>query len=223
MTAQNRLQTEKKMNDLRLDAAMGNRKSWMLSYEIVVDEKELEKEQEKGKKLARQIAMLIHDDVIRKNEQYDRLTEKQKQELRECFDRTMDVKCSEIGFSPGQVGFQMRSSVELQFILDKIKTILANAGIDINADHIPAGDTLDQKSEWFETQTQLLEAQIFQARQTLAQLLNDPDVRANRNHLACPELYDEIRDGLKRLAETYREESRREKNIIMDTIHSNGG
>ncbi len=223
MTAQNRLQTEKQMNDLRLDAAMGERKSWMLSYELMADEKELEKEREKAKKLARQIAMLIHEDVIRKNEQYDRLTEKQKQELRECFERTMDIKCSEIGFSPGQVGFRMRSSVELQFILNKIKTILANAGIDINVDHIPAGETLDEKSEWFEAQTRLVEEQILQAKQTLVQLLNDPDVRANRNHLACPELYDEIREGLKRLAETYTEKSRRETDIIMNMIHLNEG
>jgi hypothetical protein len=221
MTAEKRTRAEKELNDMRLDASLGERREWMLSFGMKIDDNELEKERGKGKNLARQIAMLTHDDVVKKNPQYKLLTKNQKQELKKCFRIAMNVKNRELGFSPNQVGFHLRSSMELKSILDKVKKILANAGIDMNVDLIPTGETLDQKKKWFNEQTLLIDAQILQAKVTLVQLLNDPDIKESRNHLSCPELYGDIRAGLKTLAEKYREESRRQAKAISEIIYLN--
>ncbi|MCK5096896.1 MAG: hypothetical protein KAR45_02275, partial [Desulfobacteraceae bacterium] len=221
MTAEKRSRAENKINDMRLDAALGERKEWMLSFGRKMDDDELAKEKEKGKNLARQIAMLTHDDVVKNNPQYKFLTKNQKQELKKCFCTAMDVKTRELGFSPSQVGFHLRSSMELKYILDKVEKILANAGIDVNVDLIPTGETINQKMGWFKEQIYLLDAQILQAKATLVQLLNDPDVKENRKHLACPELYGDIRTGLKKLTEKYREESRVLAEAISEIIYLN--
>lgn len=221
MTSEKRHQGEKEINAMRLDSAIGDRNAWMLGFENKIDEEMLETEKERGKKLARKIALLAHDDTIQNHPQYKLLTDNQKEELKRCFAAAMDVKTSELGFSPEQVGFQLRSTMELKSILNKVKKIIDNAGIDVDVDFIPTGDTILQKIEWFQEQTLFLESLIVEEKKKLVALLNNPDVKENRKQLVCPELYDDIRAGLVRMAEKYNEESQAYIQKISEIIHSN--
>ncbi len=221
-TQEKRQEAEGEILSMEMDAALADRKSWFLGYEEVVDAGLLEKEKEEGKRISREIAMLTHDDVIARHPQYHLLTKKQRQELRRCFSTAMEIKDKEVGFTPHQVGFQLRSSWELSSILDKVKRTLANAGLDMNMDFCPGGETLSEKRRWYEEQIQVLQAQIQDTKTILIGLVNDPEVQEQRKHLACPELLDEIKGRLKALADAYREESRALTDAIGAILHSEG-
>lgn len=222
LTQKKREDNNKKLNQMRLDAAMGERKGWLIGYNRSIDAKELEAEKQKGIQLAREIALLTHEDVVKRNPEYDRLTDTQKKELQDCFKFAMRIKSDEIGFSPSQVGFGIRSSAELMTILNKIKGILANAGLDLNSDLMPAGETLEEKTAWFREQAALYECQIEKAKMKLMALLNSPDIRESRRHLACPESYDHIRSRLRQLVKKYEARNAEYSQLISDIIHNTG-
>ncbi len=215
-------QMNKELNKMRLDAAMGERKAWFTGYNLSIDEEGLAEEKQKGKHLAREIAMLTHEDVVKRNPEYKKLTHNQKKELKDCFRFAMRIKSDEIGFSPNQVGFGIRSSEELKIILNKIKGILSNAGMDIHTDLLPAGNTLEEKAIWFKEQTKLFEMQVEKAKIKLTALLNTPDIKEIRKHLACPESYDQIRFQLKQLVKKHEKKNAAHTQKISNIIYSRG-
>jgi hypothetical protein len=165
------------------------------------------REERHAKKILRKIWTLVHPDRLEKDPAYKKLTEKQKKTIEDLREEAQRIKVSELGYMPDQVGWNRRSIVTLAQILRKTEKILENAGVDLDADLMVQGGTVEERLESLKRDIERLEIGVQEAQSRLTKVTDDPDVREQRFHLSCPEQHDQIKAGLKEQAGKYGREA----------------
>lgn len=138
-----------------------------------------------SKKALREIWLLLHPDRLMHNPAYDRLTPAQREELSELWERSMRIKDEELLLDHEQAGHGFRELHVLYEILERVKKILAHAGIDTAVDLIPQGTTLPERIEWLEKEVARLEREIVMVRAQFKLIIEDEEIRWKAALLRC--------------------------------------
>lgn len=142
-----------------------------------IDKHGIQKHQEKSKKVLREIWKLVHEDRLIQSPEYQKLSLKQKEKLREILLRTLSIRPEETGYSQAIIRHDMRSIQMLERILEQVKRILGNAGIDTPEDSIVRGNTLAEQIDWLKGEIQVLDRQLMDTQAALKALLEDSEAR----------------------------------------------
>ena len=168
-----------------------------------IDYDQTQKYRLRAKKLLRKLRSRIHEDTLRHDPAYQKLTEKQKEELLEMLRKALEIKLEEIGFPEGSIEHDMRSVPGLEAALARIDCILENAGIDISVDLIIQGRTLREQLEWLQETTKSLQRRIEDARAELHVLATDAEADRMRQVLASPEQHERIAQAMQTKTEEF--------------------
>ena len=128
------------------------------------------------KRLLREIWMLLHPDRLSQHPRFGDLTDDQRALLASLWHRAMEVRSAELGFAPNQLGAHFRSIEVLEDILASAKDTLAIAGLDMDADLVIRGETLDEQIAWLDNAQRRIEAESLNAKAELIALWNDPSL-----------------------------------------------
>ncbi|KJR42918.1 hypothetical protein MCHI_001184 [Candidatus Magnetoovum chiemensis] len=167
---------------------------------------ELKQYENESKKLLRKIWQLSHDDTMEKSS----LTESQKKKLRECFDKTMRIRHSEIGLDRRSVPELQNIINELSNILSEVELIRENEGVDVNVKMIIRGQTVQEQIEWLDQKILRLEKEQNQINADIHVLTNDIDILEKQASMSSEE---QIADVLKQMEESAHK-FEREYNIL---------
>jgi hypothetical protein len=198
---------QKELEKLRFEISLA-RYIHRLSPTGMVDPEEFNEYQRECKRVLREIYRLIYPDKLRYNQSYDKLTVNQKKYLGELWYRVMEIKPVELGYAPGQVGYDNRALPAILDILAEAKVILENAGIDTDVRMIIQGETIGEQLNWLENEIENLEQDIKNVKVELEVLLEDKEIEEMRSLLECsPEQQDTYKSKLLELAEQKRAEA----------------
>jgi len=160
------------------------------------------------KKILRELWLLLHPDVLQNNASYGRLTELQKEKLKELWHATMQIRPEELGYRENQIGYEYRSIAVLRDLLATAKTILEKAGIDINTRYIIQGETLDEQIDWLRNEISRLELESENVRAELKVLLEDPSIIEKSTLLSCSlEQQEKVQADMLKQAEKIKQEA----------------
>ena len=138
------------------------------------------------KKILRELWLLLHPDQLRNKKEYAKLTEKQQQQLKALWHKTMEIRMEEIGFDEDQVGFEYRSLYVLTDVLDTARKILENAGIETDVRFIINGETIEEQLEWLTDSIKRLEFETENVVAELKALFEDREILEREALLASP-------------------------------------
>lgn len=162
---------------------------------------------EKCKKLLRQIHLLVHPDRLQHDPVYAKLTPEQKDELDRIMKETSKIKARDLLRPSSFIESRYRSPDELQSILDRIKTILRNAGIDTEPDLEVPGETLPERLRWLEKDIERQERYLDSAKVELQALMTSDDIRQKQAILANEAQHEEIKNELQQKTDEYNEKA----------------
>ena len=171
------------------------------------DYDELQKYRLRARKLLRKLRAKTHEDHLRHDPAYAKLTEKQKEELHGMLLQALQISLEEIGFPEGCIEHDMRSVPGLEAALQRVDAILENAGIDTRIDLVIRGKTLREQLEWLQEATRSLERRIESARAELHALATDMEPERMRQVLASPEQHERIQQAMQKKANEYIEKT----------------
>jgi len=158
---------------------------------------------EKCKKILRKIYLLIHPDRLKNDPVYEDLTSKQRKELEDILNRVLEIKGSDL--PPGTfIESRYRSPAALQEILDRVRSILENAGINLDPGLEIKGDTLPERLEWLEKSIDLVEGYIRSAKLELQALMSDEDIQQKRSIISNEDKHDDIKKEMEEQTGQYR-------------------
>lgn len=144
------------------------------------------------KKLLRQIWKLTFDDVLKQNLKYDQLTENQKLKLRQLFDETITIK-KQLGIPNGFFGFNNLTAQTLQTILDRVKIILENAGIDTSSiEYSIQGSSIEEQILWLERENEKLENELIMLQAKFRALVENGNVRTKGRILQDESIHGKV-------------------------------
>lgn len=130
---------------------------------------------------------LTHIDCLKWHPSFHLLTDRQRQELDNIFQEFKRIDIAELCHPPGTVGYDTRGLERVTRSLDLAKSLLQNAGIDVDVTTIIEGVGIQEKISWLERETKYLEACIKDAEADHAALLKDEQVNIWKMDLATPE------------------------------------
>ena len=160
------------------------------------------------KKVLRQIYHKIHPDRLKNHPNYEKLTDKQKEELKERLQKALDIKKTiELGHPPEYLESRFRTLGILRSILKEVDTILRTAGLDIDPRLEMQGDTLPERLAWLRDEINLLEGQLQAAKGQLQAMLQDDDIAQKRAILANEDRHEEIQEEMKKQIDEYKEKA----------------
>lgn len=157
----------------------------------------------KCKKILRKIHLLIHPDRLQNNSDYEDLTSKQKEELKEILKKTLEIKPEEPIYPDSFIENHYRSPQVLQSILDRVKFILENAGIDIDPGVEIQGETLPERLTWLEENVKLQEKYLRTAKAQLQALMTNEDILQKKEILKNEQQHQEIINEMVEKTEEY--------------------
>ena len=201
--------TAMKMNldDLRIELVFADYPAYSQQYKLE-DNVELEKYLQKNKKLLRKIWMLIHPDRLAQHPSYEKLTQDQKQRIRELCHEVLRVRPNELRFQEDQIGYELRSEQVLMDILRKAESILQHAGINTDTDLIISGETADEQFAWLEEAIIRISRDINNATAELKALMEDQAVLEKEAMLNCDfEQKKKIRDEMLKKADDFKNQA----------------
>ena len=143
-------------------------------------------------KVLRQIWFLTHDDVINA----EQFTDLQKKQLRGYFGQVMEIRNSEKGLWKRSLGV-------LLDILTSVKSIWENMGLEVRAESIISGDTIQEQNDWLENRIIRLERQIKDLRAEIFDMINDKDIKEKRASMSSPEQIEKIKEQMKNRLEEF--------------------
>ena len=187
-----------------------------------IDYDELQRYRLRAKKLLRELRVKTHEDRLRHDPAYAKLTEKQKEELHAMLLEALQISLDEIGFPEGCIEHDTRSIPGLETALARVDAILENAGIDTRIELVIQGKTLREQLEWLQEGTKSLERRIESARAELHALATDMEPERMRQVLASPEQHERIQEAMKKKASEYVEKAERIEHDI-DTLFKQDG
>ena len=173
-----------------------------------IDEKKIVEHNRKCKQTLLKLRFLLHPDKLMLNPAYDNLTDKQKQYLEDLGRKILEVKLGELT-GPFIFGSSHRSLTRFQEALDEAKTILANAGLDINPRLVIQGETIEEQLEWLKQSIERLEEEIESVKGELRVLMEDPDIREKSDMLVHPEEHERLKAEMMERAKQYRDEGKK--------------
>ena len=153
---------------------------------ITASEEQISAYEAEALKVLREIWKLTHEDVINT----EKFTEKQKRQLRGYFDQVMEIRSSEKGLIK-------RSLSVLLDILAKAKSIWEYMGLEVRAESIIAGETLQDQIAWLDNRISSLEVQIQNLRNELLNMINDKDIKEKHACLSSDEQIEKIKVQMK--------------------------
>lgn len=196
-------QHRRDLNRLKSAVALASILERPLPGGATADYDELQKYRLRAKKLLRQLRAKTHEDRLRHDPAYRRLTDRQKEELLTMLRQALEVKLEEIGYPEGCIEHDMRSVPGLEAALQRVDAILENAGIDTRIDLVIRGKTLREQLEWLQEGTKSLERRIEAARAELHVLATDAEVDRMRQVLASTEQHEKIKCAMQENANEY--------------------
>jgi len=151
----------------------------------------------KVKKTLREIYLLFHEDRLVHDPVYASLTAEQKATLDGLLKRALEIKADqELHHAKGTLGYENRSLAELLSILERGKTILANAGIDVRVEYVIQGETVAQKTEWLQREIERLRQDASRLRAQIVALNEDRETRERKLILDSEADHPRIREEL---------------------------
>lgn len=163
---------------------------------------------DKCKKILREIYKLIHPDHLKNDPAYEKLTPEQREELRQTLDEALKIRKEiELGIPPGYIESRYRSPEALQQILDRVKSILKDAGINFRVDFVIQGDTLLERLAWLEKDVERIEAYIRSAQLDLQALMSNEDIQQKRAILSNEGKHEDIKKEMEEKTEEYRKKA----------------
>ena len=166
--------------------------------------------QKQCKEALKEAFFVIHPDGrrIRYSEEDDLLTDTQRESLDDLWHNLMKVKKAQVGFAPGQIGYNHRDLSEILNILAEGKAILEIAGIDTDRHLVIQGETIEEQIKWLEDSIAKLEASIKEIKADIVFASEDKDIKEKRSSLeASPEEQAKLKKKMLDLAEQYKAEA----------------
>lgn len=173
----------------------------------IISEQELVDYKNECKQILRKIYKLLYPDTIKHNDAYQNLSENQKQELESILHKALEISPEELGYPEGSLHSDIRSKEGLLNVLNKIKFIFKNAGIDVKAEMVIQGDTLKEQLHWLNREIQSLEDAIERSRTLLHGMLEDDEVKQREAMLKVPDQHSQILEDMKKETEQNRQKS----------------
>lgn len=128
--------------------------------------------------------MMLHPDRLQHHPSYAGLTETQKDQLAALWLRLSSIRPQELASSPNHLEYTLRQRAFLVRIRREAEAILSLAGIDVDANLIVQGNTLEEQIEWFEQQAEFLQWDLDHARADLKVLMEASEVQERAAILA---------------------------------------
>lgn len=197
---------QRRLEELRYQLALA---PWLRHPEGggTITEESLVEYQQKCKRVLRQLWMLLYPERLERHPFYHKLTEQQRQKLRELWNSIPKIRPDELGYQANQVGYWNRSLERLLDALTTAESILANAGLNINVALVIQGDTLAEKNAWLKGEIENLKGDIGNVKAEIRALNKDKDLLEKYNILSSPETYEETRAKIRERAQAYREQA----------------
>ncbi len=159
----------------------------------------------KCREVLKELKRLLHPDRWRLQPGFDSLTESQEKELYQYCLRVLETKNDDIGYHPGQIGWDHPSYEFLCRIRDRALDIFASAGVDIDTGlTLPGFRTIQEQIVWLEREITLLGKQKITAQVDLDKLFQRSEKREVarwKAEIEHTEGHDEIRDYYSGLAQ----------------------
>jgi hypothetical protein len=153
--------------------------------------------QKKCKQLIRRIYQRIHPDKLKNHPGYERLTEKQKEELQQFLLACLEPDNLEKAVPEGFLNSDMRTPSGLQRVLDRIDIILEMAGIDIKADTTITGDTIKEQLEWLNRDIAFVEKRLEEGLAHLRAMQEDHESARKDSLLEQKEKHEHIKEEMR--------------------------
>jgi hypothetical protein len=177
---------QKELTQRRIDAAIAPFLQKEVGGGSPVGEEAVRHMRDECRKKLREIRRLLHPNRLAHHPVYQKLTEKQKETLQVILLQALAIKPEELGFPPGYVEHDLRTPAGLDRVLEEIRAILNDAGIDVDVRWEIQGETLVQQLAWLEKETRRIEQDKMVAANEMLRLADDSEVNRKRNVLANP-------------------------------------
>ena len=132
--------------------------------------------------------------------QFPELTEVQRAELDDLFQRFKVLRASDLRYEPGQVGFLLPDVSALKRAARRGRAILAQAGIEGDPDEVVLGDTPEERIAWVQGQIAELHKEVERIEREGRALERDDEASRMRRQLneriRSPNKEAAIREGL---------------------------
>ena len=174
----------------------------------IIKEEERAAYLKKCKSILRQIYLKIHPDRLKNHPNYEKLTEKQKDELKKILDEVLKIKPEELLYPGDYLESHYRTLSVLRSILDKVNAILKNAGIDFDPRLEIKGETLPERLAWLRDEIKLLEGLLQSAKVKLQAEIQDEDIAQKRAILANEDRHEEIQEEMQKQIEEYKKKAK---------------
>ncbi|MFZ2955883.1 MAG: hypothetical protein WA705_03170 [Candidatus Ozemobacteraceae bacterium] len=138
----------------------------------------------------------VHPDVLERHPRFRNLSADQRGIIEDLQHRLSQMKTNDLTgkqFTPESRNEFLET---LEAIALKVEKILQNAGIDLNVDLLPSGDSLTTRVEWLEKEIPRLETGIRNVRYQFEHLKRDSFMYEVRACLDRPGLHDVFRQNL---------------------------
>lgn len=176
---------------------------------------ELKEHRQISKRILREIYLLIHPDALAQQAAYHALTENQKEQIQNLWHEVMKLNEDELGFDYNCLGGTYRA---IPILLDKLelaKTILENAGIDMDPRLVIRGDTAAQRIQWLQASIRTLECAVLSAQAEHKLLLENEEIDERTVMIGWPVIRQ---DEMKRQYEIHAEQAAEEADKLELTI-----
>jgi hypothetical protein len=154
------------------------------------------------KKILRDIYMLIHPDRLKTDPVYEKLTSEQRKELEDILHKVLEIKDTDL--RPGTfIESRYRSPAVLREILDRVRSILELAGINVNPGLEIKGDTLPERLSWLEEDIKRIEGYIRSAKLELQAMMSDEDIQQKRSIISNEDKHEDIKKEMEEQTAEY--------------------
>lgn len=158
----------------------------------------------KVREVIREILFLSHEDRWNQQKNFEKLLQKQKDEIKEYFERAVEIKNNDVGYQRGQVGWDHPSYAFLCRVRDRILDIFSTAGVEIDLSLVlPGFEKIADQIFWFEREIPILESEKVSAQVKLDELCESAEKREVarwKAEIDDPECHSQVRDYYDRLA-----------------------
>ncbi|GJQ63758.1 MAG: hypothetical protein SCALA702_28110 [Melioribacteraceae bacterium] len=153
------------------------------------------KSDNKLKELIKEICFLTHPDKLEEDPVYQKLTAEQKDALKTLLNETLEYNSklknqTDMFIAP-------RSERDLSKILEKVKSILSNAGLATDIKYEIPEMPMKFKIVWLKDELSTLDRMILTSKAKLRNLQNFEDIRRKKVILNNESLWDEVKMKLK--------------------------
>ncbi len=143
--------------------------------------------------LARKAAGIIHPDKLGLHSNFDKLTEKEREVLKEKLQEIYKIHNDELGHNLNTVEGNRRSVEALQRIINEAEVILDYAGLELNPEYVIRGETLSEKTTWLNEEIAVQQHQMDQYYAERITLEQDEEFIGMRSALSQPEKHEQLR------------------------------